>query len=115
MTKKVFYWIMMIAILIGMNTSTIVWMVYNFLPSPLVPEVSLWDIGILKTQLNLSPQQYLSVAEKGAIYLFMIVGGLCSVFFIKWLFVDTIQQYREKAKQKAKKDKSYKRFIKEFE
>lgn len=100
MLKKVLYWLMMVIILIILNTSTIVWMVYNFLPSQQVPEVSMWDVSILKDQLNLTPSEYLSVPEKGSIYLFMIVGALSSAGFIKWLFVDTIQQVREKAKEK---------------
>lgn len=112
MTKKVFYWLMMILILFVLNAATIAWLVYNFLPSQ-VPEISMWDISILKNQLQLSPSEYLSVGEKGAIYLFMVVGAISSAGFIKWLFKDTIQQVREKAKEK--KDKAFKKFNKELD
>lgn len=113
MTKKIFYWLMMVMIIVVFNTASIVWLVYNFIPSSQVPEISLWDISILKNQLQLQPNEYLSVGEKGAIYLFMIVGAIISAGFIKWLFQDTIQQVREKAKEK--KDKAFKRFNKELD
>lgn len=113
MTKKVFYWLMMIAILIALNTATICWMVYNFVPSSVLPDISMWDIGVLKGQLQLAPSQYLSAAEKGAIYVFMVVGAISSFCFIKWLFKDTLQQVREKAKEK--KDKAFNKFNKDLD
>lgn len=112
MIKKMLYWLLMFVILVALNTSSIVWLVYNFVPSPQVHDLSMWDISILKNQLNLLPNEYLSVNEKGCVYLFMIVGIILSILFIKWLFVDTINQIREKTKEK--KDKAYKRYRKEL-
>lgn len=112
MKNKIFWWILMIFILILINASSVVWLVYNFIPSSQVPDVSLWDLGILKNQLQLLPNEYLSPSEKGCVYFFMLFGWVASVFFIKWLFLDTINQSREKSKDKQK-DKALKSFIKE--
>lgn len=101
--KPIGYWLLMGLILIGLNTASVVWLVYNFLPSPQIAELSMWDIGILKSQLDLAPAEYLSVSEKGCIYLFMVVGAIISAFYLKWLFIDTITRFREKAKQKKSK------------
>lgn len=100
----------MILILCGINTSTIVWMVYNFIPSTRGDFISMWDVGVLKNELNLRPDEYLSIAEKGTIYFFMIIGVIVSACFIKWLFTDTIDQYRKK--RERKEDKEYEKFKK---
>lgn len=110
MAKKIGYWAMMVLIILILNASSITWLVYNFVPSPQVPDVSLWDVSVLKNQLQLQPSEYLSVAEKGSIYLFMMFGFACTAGFIRWLFVDTITQVREKAKEKKKE---LKRFLKD--
>lgn len=118
MTKKVFWWLMMVAIILLFNTATIVWIVFNFLPvdAPNLPVeyqgvISMWDANIVKKWLT--PDQYLSIGEKGAIYLFMVIGATISMLFVKWLFQDTIQQAREKAKEK--RDKAFKKFNKELD
>lgn len=115
MKNKIFWWMLMIFVLALINTSSIVWLVYNFTPSQQVPDVSLWDLSILKSQLQLQPNEFLSPSEKGCVYFFMLFGWITSVFFIKWLFLDTVQQARDKAKDKAQKakDKDLKSFIKE--
>lgn len=113
MKNKIFWWMLMIFVLILINASSIVWLVYNFIPSQQVPDISLWDLSLLKNQLQLQPSQYLSPSEKGCVYFFMLFGWVASVFFVKWLFLDTINQAREKAKEKRTKDKEFKSFIRE--
>lgn len=113
MKNKIFWWMLMIFVLILINASSIVWLVYNFIPSQQVPDISLWDLSLLKNQLQLQPSQYLSPSEKGCVYFFMLFGWIASVFFVKWLFLDTINQAREKAKEKRAKDKEFKSFIRE--
>lgn len=110
--RKIGYWLLMLLILIVLNTATIVWLVYQYLPSPQIPDLSMWDISILKSQLNLAPNQYLSIAEKATIYLFMIVGAISSALFLKWLFIDTLTQMRERVKEKS--NKTWKKFKKEL-
>lgn len=113
MIKGFLFYFLMFLILCMLNTASFVWLVYNFLPSEQVPDLSLWDIGILKSQLNLAPSEYLSVPEKGTIYFFMVIGVIFSIFFVKWLFMDTINRVREKAREKVKSAKDWKKFMKE--
>lgn len=110
MLSKIGFWVLMVLILVALNTATIVWLVYNFTPFVSAEgfEVSLWDANLFKAKL--SPDQYLSVGEKGAIYLFMVVGGISSAMFVKWLFLDTVKQVREK-----KKNKNLKKHLKDYE
>lgn len=93
----------MVLILCALNTATIVWLVYNYIPFLEIKgiEVSLWDANMFKEYLQ--PDQYLTVAEKGTIYLFMLIGGGSSAGFLRWLFIDTIQQVRKKKNKEMKK------------
>lgn len=110
MWKKIGYWFLIFLIIVILNAATICWLVYNYLPSPEMSSLSMWDISILKSQLNLSPSEYLSIPEKATIYLFMIVGAIISACFMWWVFKDTLHQMREKAKEKAEKTfKKYKK------
>lgn len=111
MWRKIGYWFLIFMIIVILNAATICWLVYNYLPSPADNALSMWDISILKSQLNLAPDQYLSIAEKATIYLFMIIGAVLSAFFLWWVFKDTLQQVREKAKEKA--TKTFKRYKKQ--
>lgn len=112
MLSKIGFWVLMVLILVALNTSTIVWLVYNFTPFLNVEgiEISLWDANLMKKALDLKPEEYLNVGEKGAVYLFMVVGGISSFMFVKWLFLDTVKQVREK-----KKNKNLKKHLKDYE
>lgn len=104
MWSKVGYWLLMVLILCALNTATIVWLVYNYIPFADIGngiEVSMWDASMFKSQL--SPDQYLTVAEKGTIYLFMLIGGGSTIGFVRWLFIDTVQQIRKKKNKEMKK------------
>lgn len=113
--KKVLYWFLMILILLGINTSSFVWLAYQFVESKVVG-VSYWDVSALKgvPGINLLPNEYFDIYEKGLIYVFMGIGFILSVMFIKWLFVDTVTQIREKQKEK-RKIQTYEEFKKELE
>lgn len=113
-TKKVLYWILMFVILVALNTSSILWLVYQFIPSAVTPDISYWDVSVLAKTLDLQPNQYFSLTEKGLIYAFMGVGVIFSIIFVKWLFVDTLHQIRERAKEK-RKEMTYEGFKKEYE
>lgn len=111
MWKRIGYWLLIFLMLVIMNAATICWIVYNYIPSPVDSALSMWDISILKSQLHLATNQYLSIPEKATIYLFMIIGAVMSACFIWWVFKDTLQQVRERAKEK--KDKAFKKYKKQ--
>lgn len=114
MWKKIGYWFLIFLIIVILNAATICWLVYNYLPSPYMNGLSMWDISILKSQLNLSPSEYLSIPEKATIYLFMIIGAILSACFMWWVFKDTLNQVRERAKEtKDKATKVFKRYKKD--
>ncbi len=116
MLSKIGFWVLMVLILVALNTATIVWLVYNFTPFKDY-EISMWDANVLNgitiingDKIQLKPDEYLNIAEKGAVYLFMVVGGISSAMFVKWLFLDTVKQVREK-----KKNKNLKKHLKDYE
>lgn len=103
--NRFLYWALMFLILVICNAATIVWIVGNFVWAETVEWAN-------KTY-QISWFDQLTNTHKALVYLFMGVGFIMSVCFVKWLFIDTITQLRDKAKEK-KKD-LYKKFKKEYE
>lgn len=93
--KKLMWWLLIILIIVALNASSIIWVFTNMVYSDTIEinnklyEFSLWDS--------------FKYWEKGLIYLFMFVGFILSVCFLKWVLQDTLQQHRERAKEKRQR------------
>lgn len=107
--NKFLYWFLMIIVLIVLNSATIFWIVGNFVWAG----ESTQEIGNKVITFSYSYFDTLTNTHKALVYLFMGVGFITSFMLIKWLFVDTLTQIREKAKEK--KNDLYKKFRKEID
>lgn len=104
--NKFLYWFLMIVVLVIINSASVVWVVGNFV------WVGHIDLPNGK-EIDISWFDQLRNTHKALVFLFMGVGFIMSVGLIKWLFVDTLTQIREKAKEK--KNDLYKKFRKEID
>lgn len=107
--NKFLYWFLMIMVLIIINSASIFWIVANFVWAGEYETT----IGNKVITFSYSYFDTLANTHKALVFLFMGVGFVLSVMLVKWLFVDTLTQIREKAKEK-KKD-LYKKFRKEID
>ena len=98
--KKLMWWVLIILIVAFLNSASFMWLIYNIIPFEKYPDLSCWESYIMKNQLNLAPNEYLSLVERWIVYLFMFVGIILSLCFLKWVLQDTLQQHRERAKEK---------------
>lgn len=93
--KKLMWWLLIILIIVFLNSATIIWIMTNIVYADTLEinnkiyEFSLWD--------------NFKYWEKGIVYLFMFVGIILSVCFLKWVLQDTLQQHRERAKEKRQR------------
>lgn len=104
--KKILYWLLIIFSSLVLNSASIVFLVlYN---------TGLYTVTEGRRTTTYSNWTDLTFGEQSAVVIFMVIGAILTVALVKWVFKDTIDRSREKAKEKKQKKDNFDRLLKEI-